>query len=139
MRANARRRNATAAPEVEVTRRNGQLQLDYDFSKRTEQGPWSLVVTVNSVDDHLPPRTFTFKVEGPLQGMIETRLALSDKQHYDIYMSTTDARGKPSESKLTMLRPVGVKQQLGAVPVMPLVGRVVALLRRAFPPRRGTS
>jgi hypothetical protein len=132
------RRNATAAPEVTVIRRNGRLQLDYDFSKRTAAQPVALVVTVNSVDDRLPPRTFTFTVEGALRGTTETRLALSDKQHYDIYVSTTDASGKPSESKLTMLQPVGEKQP-GGVPLLPLVGRVVASLRRAFARGSGTS
>jgi hypothetical protein len=129
------RRDASRPPEVEVERRGGCLWLDYDFSKRAGSEPKTLVVTVNSVDDRLPPRTFTFTVEGAVRGRIETRLDLSERQHYDIYVSTTDMQGKPSESKLTMLEPIG-KKRLSSVPLLPALGRVLAFLRRTLGRRR---
>jgi hypothetical protein len=122
---------ALAPPEVDVRRHDGRLAINYDFSARTGSPPHKLVVTVNSVDDKLPPRTFTFSVEGALRGQIETRLVLSDTQHYDVYVSMTDSDTKPSASKLTMLQPLGQKQRKG-LPLLPLVGRLVARLRGAF-------
>ena len=98
--------------------------------------PQKLVVTVNSVDDKLPPRTFTFSVEGALRGQIETRLVLSDAQHYDVYVSMTDSNGKPSASKLTMLQPLGRADRQG-LPLLPQLGRLVARLRGAFRKRPG--
>ena len=92
-------------------------------------------MTVNSVDDHLPPRTFTFTVEGAVRGTIDTRLALSDGQHYDIYISTTDVDGRPSESKLTMLEPVGERQR-ASIPILPAIGRFVAFVRGVLARRR---
>jgi len=120
---------AASPPEVKVSRQGGRLRLDYDFSKRTGSEPAKLVVTVNSVDDRLPPRTFTFPVQDVMRGSVETRLRLSDAQHYDIYVSTTDAEGKPSESKLTMLGPPG-KKDGGTFSILPPLGRGVAWLRR---------
>jgi hypothetical protein len=129
------RRDPARPPEIEVARRGGRLSLEYDFSHRPGPEPHKLVVTVNSVDDRLPPRTFTFTVEGALRGSVETRVTLSEKQHYDIYVSTTDANGKPSESKLTELEPAGLLRR-GSLPVLPFIGRIVASFHRALP-RRG--
>jgi hypothetical protein len=129
------RRDPARPPEVEVARRAGRLRLHYDFSRRPGPEPDKLVVTVNSVDDHLPPRTFTFTVEGAVRGTIDTRLALSDGQHYDIYISTTDVDGRPSESKLTMLEPVGERQP-ASIPILPAIGRFVAFVRGVLARRR---
>jgi hypothetical protein len=118
------------APEVEVTRRDGRLRLEYDFSKHEGAEPQKLIVTVNSKDDRLPPRTFTFTVEGALLGTIATRLRLSEAQHYDVYVSTTDADGKPSESKLTEIDPAGQVQR-GGIRILQWIGRRVAWLRGA--------
>jgi hypothetical protein len=122
---------AASPPEVKVSRQGGRLRLEYDFSKRAGPEPEKLVVTVNSVDDHLPPRTFTFAVQGAVRGNVETRLPLSSTNHYDIYVSTTDVGGKPSESKLTMLEPAG-KRRPTAQSILPNIGRFVAWFRRRF-------
>jgi len=121
-------REPAAPPEVEVSRRNGRLLLRYDFSRRAAAEPQTVVVTINSVDDRLPPRTLTFTVENTERGTIETRVALSDAKHYDIYVSTTDIHGKPSESKLTLLAPTN--EQSSRLSILPLIGRIVAALRR---------
>jgi hypothetical protein len=119
-------------PEVEVARRDGRLVLEYDFSKRAGPEPQKLVVTVNSIDDRLPPRTFTFPVDKALKGTIAEPLGLNEAQHYDVYVSTTDAEGKPSESKYTEIDPAGETQPGGGIPILPWIGRVVAWIRRVF-------
>jgi hypothetical protein len=125
------RPDAAKPPEVEVKRQHGRLEIKYDFSKREGPEPQKLVVTVNSKNDKLPPRTFTFTVEGVLSGTVATRLSLSEAQHYDVYVSTTDADGKPSESKLVEIEPAG-KRGLAGIPVLPFIGRMVAAVRGAF-------
>jgi len=97
---------ARPEPEVKIERRKGHLALEFAFSTARESHPERLVLTVNSVDDKLPPRTFTFAVEPALRGTIETLIELHEKQHYDIYVSTTDANGRPSESRLIPIDPV---------------------------------
>jgi hypothetical protein len=99
-----------AAPEVVVSRRDGRLHVAYDLSHRTGPEPANLVITVNSVDEHgVPPRTFTFGVEGTLSGELATRLTLTPDGHYDVYTSVTgvadDRGGVPSASVLTQLDP----------------------------------
>ena len=123
-------------PEVTVTRTHGHLRLAFDFSGRRDSTPHKLVVTLNSADARLPPRTHTFTVEGSLRGTIDTRLALRDEQGYDISVSTTDAEGRPSEAKLTMLDPVPAKRPLSQSLLVGL-GRVVAFLRGQLA-RRGS-
>jgi hypothetical protein len=93
-------------PEVLVQRRNGRLVVEFDFSAHPERHPERLVITINSVDDKLPPRTYTFAVEPALRGRIETEVELKDRQHYDVYVSTTDAEGRPSKSRLILIDPV---------------------------------
>jgi hypothetical protein len=46
-------------------------------------------------------------------------------------VSTTDANGKPSESKLTELEPAGLLRR-GSLPVLPFIGRIVASFHRAL-------
>jgi hypothetical protein len=100
-----RARKPRAAPEVAVSRKDGHLRLDYDFAAHAG-APEKLVVTVNSVDDSLPPRTFDFPVAEPAHGRIHTKIVLNPSQHYDIYVSTVDHAHIPSASQLTELDPV---------------------------------
>jgi hypothetical protein len=95
-----------AAPDVQVERKDQHLSLGFDFSKVVGPRPERLVVTVNSRDDKLPPRTFTFAIESAVRGTIDTRVELHDDQHYDIAISTTDSEGRPSESMQAMIDPV---------------------------------
>jgi hypothetical protein len=97
---------ALPPPEAQVERRHGRLVAMYDFTARPEPRPEKLVITVNSVDDKLPPRTFTFTVDPSLRGTIETDVEMRESQHYDVYVSTTDADGRPSESRLVLIDPV---------------------------------
>jgi hypothetical protein len=133
---------AAAAPEVTVTRKDGRLRLDYDFSKRAGPEPQKLIVTVNSSDEHtIPPRTFNFTVESTLRGSVDTRLTLSETQEYDVYVSTQDASGKPSESKLTMLYPAGSKGHglpPGVHQTLKVAGHAVAWIR-GIVERRGRN
>jgi hypothetical protein len=89
------------------------------------------VVTVNSQDDSIQPRTFTFVVDTALSGTIATTVELKPAQHYDVYVSAVDADGKPTESALTLIRPVGAEEP-EPVPVLPWFGRVVDAIRRFF-------
>jgi hypothetical protein len=58
------------------------------------------VVTVNSSEDKLPPRTYTFALEPVVRGTLETDIELTEGKEYDIYASTVDAAGRPSASQL---------------------------------------
>ena len=109
---------ALPAPDVDVRRRSSRLVVTFDFSKRAGSPLQTLVITVNSRDDKLPPRTFTFAIGPALRGTIETTIDLFDRQRYDIYVSTTDKDGRPSESQLVLIPALGDKpsplEQVGA-------------------------
>jgi hypothetical protein len=125
-----RRRAAVPPPSVEVSRANGYLALEYDFRREVAQRPDRLVATVNSEDDELQPRTFTFVVDTALSGTIATAVELKPTQTYDVYVSAVGADGRPTESQLTLIRPVGVEEPK---PVWGLtwLGRLVSTIRRA--------
>jgi hypothetical protein len=86
---------------------------------------------VNSEDDTIQPRTFTFVVDTALAGTIATTVELKTAQHYDVYVSAVDAKGKPTDSALTLIRPVGTREP-GQLPFLPWLGRVVRAIRRLF-------
>jgi hypothetical protein len=105
-------------PEVTVSRQGDRLQVAYDFTHRAGPEPTRLVVTVNSVDEKgVPPRTWTFGVEGAQSGeLVAAHLALASDRHYDVYTSVTaspDDGGIPSESVLTQLDPKALPVQTG--------------------------
>jgi hypothetical protein len=116
-------------PDVKVTRSDRRLQVQYDFSKQREP-PHNLIVTVNSTDDPLPPRTYTFTVEGTRKGKIETTLDLANNKRYDINVSTTDGQGRPSAAYPSELRPVGIIHT--GVAVLHGLGRVVRSIRKTL-------
>ena len=120
---------AAPAPAVQASRGDGHLQLAYDF--RGGPNVDRLVVTVNSEDDAIQPRTFTFVVDTAPSGTIDTSVELKPSQRYDVYVSAVDAEGRPTESALTLIRPVGAKEP-EPVPVLPWLGRVVYAIRRLF-------
>ena len=123
-RARAHKRPASQPePEVLVQRRNGRLVVEFDFSKHPDQHPERLVITINSVDDKLPPRTYTFAVEPALRGRIETEIELKDRQHYDVYVSTTDAEGRPSKSRMILIDPVSSSAPWWQQ-ILPRIGRL---------------
>jgi hypothetical protein len=126
-----RRGPAAPPPSVRVSRAGGHLEVAYDFRHDGELRPDRLVVTVNSEDDSIQPRTFTFVVDTALSGTIATTVQLKPTQHYDVYVSAVDADGKPTESALTLIRPVGAEEP-EPVPVLPFLGRVVNAIRRFF-------
>ena len=98
-----------APPELEAVRAHGLLQLRFDFTAHQGGEPVRLVATVNSADEHgVPPRTFTYGIEGMRKGSFDTHLALDGKKHYDIYTSVTfrvDGQELPSSSRLTLIAP----------------------------------
>jgi hypothetical protein len=104
-------------PDVVVSRADGRLRIAYDFTNRTGPESTKLVVTLNSVDEKgVPPRTWTFGVEGTVSGELMTRLALEPDRHYDVYTSvsaSSDAGGVPSASVLTQLDPHALPVQTG--------------------------
>jgi hypothetical protein len=123
--------SAAPPPSVRVSRAGDHLELTYDFRRHPERRPDRLVVTVNSQDDSTQPRTFTFVVDTALSGTIATTVELKPTQHYDVYVSAVDGAGKPTESALTLIRPVGAEEP-EPVPVLPWLGRVVDAIRRFF-------
>ena len=106
-------------------------RLAYDFSDRKGAMPDRLVVTVNSEDDSVQPRTFTFPLQGERKGAIETEIELKPAQRYDIYVSAVDADGRPTESALTLLGPVGSERPEKSW-ALSAFARVVAWFRRRF-------
>jgi hypothetical protein len=122
-------------PEVELRRVAGRLVLDFDFSTHTGRVE-RLVVTLNSRDDRLPPRTFTFAIEQALRGRIETRLELDPAKYYDIYVSATDPAGRPSEARLHAIGPVPPPPPQGRR-VLLRFGRLVAGIQHALGRRNG--
>jgi hypothetical protein len=120
--------SAGPPPTVEISRANGHLQIKYDFRKDAAK-PDRLVVTVNSEDDAVQPRTFTLVVDTAPSGTIATAVDLRPTQNYDVYVSAVGRDGRPTESALTLIRPVGTEEP---GPVWPLtsVGRIVSAVRR---------
>jgi len=127
-----KRSAALPAPDVVVERVGGRLVISFDFSRRAPPKPERLVMNVNSRDDALPPRTFTFAVEPALRGRIETRIELSDRQRYDVYASITDNQGHPSESSLVLIEGGGPERRRFYEGVLPAIGRAVGTTRRLF-------
>ena len=123
--------SAAPPPSVRVSRAGDHLELTYDFRRHPERRPDRLVVTVNSQDDSVQPRTFTFVIDTALSGTIATTVELKPTQHYDVYVSAVDVEGKPTESALTLIRPVGAEEP-EPVPVLPWFGRVMDAIRRFF-------
>ncbi|HXV96076.1 MAG TPA: hypothetical protein VD695_05975 [Gaiellaceae bacterium] len=119
------RPEAQPAPDVQVQRIKGRLVVSFDFSTRGEPKPERLVMTVNSRDDPLPPRTFTFAVEPALRGTVETRIELNEPQRYDVYVSITDNKGRPSESSLVLIPAGGRIRRPLYERVGPPIGRAV--------------
>ncbi len=124
-------KEAGAPPEVTAKRTSGRLHLAYDFSAHPGSAPEKLIVTINSIDDRLPPRTFTFAVEPALRGSIETRVELEPSKNYDVYVSVADAEGRPSASRLTLISPAGGEEQRKN-PILTALSRLVAAARRRF-------
>jgi hypothetical protein len=114
-----------------VSRESGYLHLTYDLRIHRGPKPDRLVVTVNSEDDTIQPRTFTFVVDTALAGTIATTIELKPAQHYDVCVSAVDAEGRPSESALTLIRPVGAGEPQ-PIPLLPWLGRMVSAIRRLF-------
>ena len=115
---------ALPAPAVKVERRDGRLAVSFDFPLAGLK-PGRLVMTVNSPDDALPPRTFTFALERTLRGTIETRVPLVESQRYEVSVSVTDIDGRPSESTDLVLIEAAGKSRPFYEPVRAAVGRAV--------------
>jgi hypothetical protein len=134
-----KRPQALPAPDVEVERMIGRLVISFDFSMRAPPKPERLVMTVNSRDDALPPRTFTFAVEPALRGRVETRIELNEPQRYDVYVSITDNQGRPSESSLVLIDALGATSRNPFVVVLPRIGRTVGAILGRFGRRRART
>ena len=118
-----------APPAVSACRVDGRLQLEFDFSSEPEIDPERLVVTINSIDDSLPPRTLTFAVQGALRGTIQTRVSLDPSSNYDVAVSATDRAGKPSESDVGLIPPADGRGWSPA-DIPRTIGRLVTRIRR---------
>jgi hypothetical protein len=112
---------AAPPPPVHVSRADGYLHIVYDFSSQDVPTPDRLIVTVNSEDDDVQPRTFTFVVDAALKGTITTTVELDEAKRYDVFVSAADSEGRPTESKLTLIRAAGAQEPgpAGALPARP--------------------
>jgi hypothetical protein len=133
------RKDAIDAPAVKITRADGRMRIDFDFSRQIGPPATSLQVTVNSRDEvGVPPRTYTFGVVETTRGTLNTRVPLDPAKHYDIYASTTAGTPPiPSESTLTEIGPVGAKQGFGlGERMLQRTSRAIAWVRGHMPKRR---
>ena len=126
------RKTAIEAPAVVITRDQGHMRIDFDFTR--QQGPpaSSLQVTVNSRDEAgVPPRTYTFGTAETQRGTLNTTIPLDPAKHYDIYSSTTAGTPPiPSESALTEINPAGTVARVPAAErALGALSRLVARLR----------
>jgi hypothetical protein len=119
------RPKALPPPDVQAERKQGRLVISFDFSTRAGPKPERLVVTVNSRDDAIQPRTFTFAIEPALRGSVETRIELSESQRYDIRVSITDNQGRPSESSMVLIPAGGKDGSPFYQRVLPPIGRAI--------------
>ncbi len=124
----AKRLDAAPPPEVSIGRAQERMTLRFDFSRRGQERPERLVVTVNSAQDKLPPRTFTFALEPVVRGTLETDIELAKGKEYDVYVSTVDAHGRPSASDLVPVDETAPRAKPWQK-ALSLVSRTVARLR----------
>jgi hypothetical protein len=126
------RKDAIAPPAVVITRDQGQLRVDFDFTRQTGPPATSLQVTVNSRDEAgVPPRSYTFGVEQARRGTLSTTIPLEPAKHYDVYVSTTSGTPPiPSESVLTLINPAGAVARVPiAEQALGVFSRLVARVR----------
>jgi hypothetical protein len=82
---------------VTASRVGVHLELDYTFPTPApgQPAPATLVVTINSADDRLPPASESFDLTGTSAagGVTPTSRELRDDQRYDIHVSAVSDRG----------------------------------------------
>jgi hypothetical protein len=127
-------------PRVTAGREHGRLVVELEADAHGEGALEKLIVTINSPDDRLPPRTSTFALTGVVHATLETAIELVPEHRYDIRISATDVDGRPLGSKLLLLAPDDGKLSLdpAALPRMGLTAIIGALkhARRALPTER---
>lgn len=86
-------------PIVTATRDGSRLDVAYDLGSHL-RGPatvTTIVVTVNSEDDRIPPRSWALAISGA-RGHVSPPLELNPGQRYDINVSATTAKGVASSA-----------------------------------------
>jgi hypothetical protein len=77
-----------------LRRDSGHLSLDYALAPANGQpAAKTIVVTINSRDDAVPPGTFVFKPESPAGTIELDRRQVPDDQRADVNVSVADDRG----------------------------------------------
>src|SRR5207244_198248 len=97
---------ARSAPRVEARRLAGQLALDYRLPRQAAAAPPldRLVVTVNSPDDELPPKTVRVLIDpGARRATATTRIELDPEKRYEFRVSAAGPRGG-TQAASSMLR-----------------------------------
>jgi hypothetical protein len=99
-----------APPELDATRKHGELWVLFDFTGHAGGDPLRLIATVNSADEKgIPPKTFTFDVEGKTgSGQFDTKVKLAPKNHYEVELSIVVRDGdkeQPTASRCCPLNP----------------------------------
>jgi hypothetical protein len=93
-------------PQVTATRDGTRLDVAYDLGAHL-RGPatvTTIVVTVNSKDDRIPPRSWALAISGA-RGRVSPPVELGPEQHYDINVSATTAKGVASNAVEILLPP----------------------------------
>jgi hypothetical protein len=97
-------------PELDASRRDGELWLAFDFTRHTGGQPLKLIATINSSDEKgVPPKTFTFDIAGKGEtGQFSTGFKLGTHKHYEVDLSITTREGDkelPTASRCRALDP----------------------------------
>jgi hypothetical protein len=103
-------------PELDATRKDGELWLGFDFTHHGGGEPLKLIATVNSRDEQgVPPKTFTFDIAGRGQtGQFPSGFRLGPHKHYEVDLSITMREGDtelPTASRCCPLNP-GVESKI---------------------------
>jgi hypothetical protein len=88
--------------KAEVRRIEDGLAIDYDVQVVDGVEPSGLVVTLNSPDEQVPPRTYSVEVEAPASEA-HLPVRLDPAKRYDVYVSAAFADRSPTESRRTDL------------------------------------
>jgi len=99
---------APPQPTIAARREGGRAIVAYRFPRRRAgvPEPATLVVSLDSPDDALPPATYAHAVEGPA-GEVEHPLALEEDRAYEVLASAADVDGNASEPAMTRLPEAG--------------------------------
>jgi hypothetical protein len=103
-------------PELDATRKDGELWLAFDFTHHAGGEPLKMLATVNSHEEKgVPPKTFTFDLAGKgATGQFDSGVRVDPHKHYEVDLSVIVAEADkelPTASRCCPLDP-GVESKV---------------------------